>query len=490
MKERVLFSVAELGPSMPLGVNNADITTLECALLERMYYCKVKGRFEEPPPVTAGIFSTRLSTFTSELAKLLRTSTPVSLDDVVEMYQGRKKTIYGNAKLKYERSGLTRKHGYLNSFVKLEKVNPEKAPRCIQPRNAVYNVKMATYIKPLEHRIYDAIRKIFKDGPTVIKGYNVRQIGGIVRGKWKSFKNPVAVGVDAMKFDMHVSAEALRWEHSVYNSVYKDKLLRRMLTWQVDNRGFGWCKDGNLRYKVKGRRASGDMNTALGNCLIMCALIYEYAKSRQVDVKLCNNGDDCVIMMESEDLSRFMVGFDQWFLEMGFRMVAEKPVYDLNHIEFCQMRPIEMDDGSCVMIRNIDVAMRKDSLCTLDVSNRKTLASWMTAVGQGGLSLTGGIPIAQNFYRTYVRLGGGRVSKIAKDINRNSGMHLVSHGMDAQFATPSANVRLQVFKAWGISPDVQVELERHLDEYELSDEPVSVVDRHQNYLPIFHALSR
>lgn len=491
VKSRSLYSIAELSGNLALGVNNADITTLECALLERMYYCKVKEAYEAPPPVKAGLFSTRLSNFHRKLRGYLRHAHPCTLDEVVEMYTGRKKTIYANAKVKLERYGLLRKHGYLNSFVKLEKVNPSKAPRCIQPRNPVYNVRLATYIKPIEHKVYDAIRKIYGDGPTVIKGFNVQQIGAIVRGKWRSFSDPVAIGLDATKFDMHVSVEALEWEHSVYNDVYRCSVLRKMLRWQVDNRGYGWCKDGHLRYAVKGRRASGDMNTSLGNCIIMCALVYAYAEHRGVDIKLCNNGDDCVVMMERRFEHAFMDGLDQWFLEMGFRMVAEKPVYDLNHIEFCQMRPIEMDDGTCRMIRNLPTALRKDSLCTVDIRTAKARKGWLTAVGQGGLALTGGIPVVQNFYRSFIRLGGGYESKIGTHLQRHSGMALLSKGVDHAFSRPSPNVRLQVFKAWGISPDLQCALERHMDGYELADEQaVSATESHLNYSTIFHAIPR
>jgi len=481
-----------LSESRSLGINNADITTLECALLERMYYCKVKGAFVEPPPVTAGLYTARLANFKKLLQKRVGHCSPISLDEVVEMYQGRKRTIYANAKESYEVSGLTRKDGYLNSFVKLEKVNPDKAPRCIQPRKPVYNIMLAKYIKPLEHRMYQAIDKVYGDGPTVIKGYNVDQIGRIIRGKWRSFRNPVAIGLDATKFDMHVSVEALEWEHSNYNDIYRCKTLRRLLTWQVNNKGYGWCKDGSLRYSVRGRRASGDMNTALGNCLIMCALVHAYAEYKSISVKLCNNGDDCVVLMEREHTHNFMEGLDKWFLEMGFRMVAEEPVYELAKIEFCQMHPIEFDDGTCRMIRNIPVAMRKDTLCTISIANQKALKGWFTAVGKGGLALTGGIPIMQNLYRKFVQLGGDVNTKVADDLARNSGMHLMSKGMEAHFVEPSDKVRAQVFAVWDITPAEQLEIERYVDSYEMdpfADVP-QTVDNHQNHNPIWHALSR
>lgn len=490
MRERKLYSITELSSNMPLGVNNADITTLECALLERMYYCKVKDGFEAPPPVTTGLFSARLSSFTQGLSKLLGSATPVSLDTVVEMYRGRKRTIYSNAMAKLERDGLTRKHGYLNTFVKLEKVAVSKAPRCIQPRTPVYNVKLATYIKPIEHRVYHAIKKMFGDGPTVIKGFNVMQIGSIVRGKWNSFDNPVGIGLDATKFDMHVSVEALEWEHSIYNRMYRSTELATMLKWQVDNRGYGWCKDGHLRYKVRGRRASGDMNTALGNCLIMCALVYSYAKEKNVPIKLCNNGDDCMVMMERTHQLTFMDGLDEWFLEMGFRMVAEKPVYALEQIEFCQMRPIELPNGRCLMVRNIPTSLRKDTLCTVNIEDMSSRKGWMTAVGLGGLALTSGVPVVQNFYRAFIRLGGGKRSKIGDQLARNSGSHLLAYQSVGQFVVPADATRLAVFKAWGITPDVQVALEAYYDTFEFEEAKVSAVDRHHNTNILLNALSR
>jgi hypothetical protein len=221
----------------------------------------------------------------------------------------------------------------------------------------------------------------------------------------------------------------------------------------------------------------------------MCALVWAFAKERGIEVKLANNGDDCVVMMERSDEGRFMHELDSWFLHKGFRMVAEAPVYNLCEIEFCQMHPIEMDDGTCMMVRNIPVALRKDTLSSLDLSSRTALLSWFTAVGLGGMALTGGIPIIQNLYRTFIRLGCGKTSKISEEIHRNSGMWLMSNNMDKEFAEPSANVRMQVFLAWGILPDEQEVLEKHLDEYEF-DHTISAVDSHINHQLVFHALSR
>lgn len=474
VKPRTLFSISELSGNMDLGVNNADISTLECALLTRMYYCKVGNDFVAPPPVNSGLFTARLADFKSTLLSKMQTTTKLSLDQVVETYVGRRRTIYQNALNKLTQIGLSRNDARSIAFVKMELVNPEKAPRCIQPRDPAYNLSLGRYIKAVEHKLYDAIRKVYGDGPTVMKGFNVDEIGSIARGKWRSFNDPVAIGLDATKFDMHVSPAALAWEHSVYKALFpNDRKLETLLRWQMNNKGAGYCGDGKLKYSVTGKRFSGDMNTGLGNCLLMSAMVYAYARSRGVPVKLLNNGDDCVVIMEKSDMEKFNVGLDEWFMEMGFRMVAEEPVYELHQIEFCQMHPIEIGEA-CRMVRNIKSTLRKDTMTVHPLTRAIHREKWCTAVGTGGLWLTGGVPVLQDFYQAYQRIGCMRASNMLDDPTFATGMRLMSKGMLEHYREPDAWTRVQVFEAWGVSPDEQVALEQHLRDYELDPSRVSV----------------
>lgn len=466
-KPRRLYSISELSGNLSLGVNNADIDTAECALLTRMYYCLVDGEYVAPPPVNTDLFTGRLADFKRTLLSNVRDTTKSTLQEVVATYTGRRRTIYEKAMKKLVEIGLSRNDARSVMFVKMELVNPTKAPRCIQPRDPAYNLALGRYIKPVEHKLYDAIRRTFGDGPTVMKGYNVEEIGAIVRGKWRSFEAPVAVGLDATKFDMHVSPAALAWEHSIYRSLFPgDRQLRKLLRWQMNNRGAAYCADGSLKYKVTGKRFSGDMNTGLGNCLLMCGLVFAYAKERGVHIKLLNNGDDCVVMMEKEDLTRFCEGLDNWFLEMGFRMVAEEPVTELHKIEFCQMHPIEVGD-KCRMVRNIPSSLRKDTMTVHPLTNTVHREKWCTAVGTGGLWLNGGIPVLQDFYAAYQRIGCMRQSNMLDDPTFATGMRLMSRGMAEHYREPDAWTRVQVFEAWGISPDEQMALEDHFRLFEL-----------------------
>lgn len=63
-----------------------------------------------------------------------------------------------------------------------------------------------------------------------------------------------------------------------------------------------------------------------------------------------------------------------------------------------------------------------------------------------------------------------------------TGMRLMSKGMTAHYREPDEWARVQVFEAWGISPDEQVALERHMQQFELS--PERVLDEIHNDTPL------
>ncbi len=467
------------GELRTLKINNADLNTLAAALLERMYYCKVDGEYVPPPPVSGRAVHTRLRKFRSRLLrKFGELPTKLTPEEFVNMFRGRKYSIYNGALEEFYEVGVMAYHAVSAAFVKCEKVNPTKAPRCIQPRHPVYNIGVGSYLKHIEHRLYKSIAKVFGDKDVVIKGFNVRQIAGIMQRKWNSFKNPVGVGMDATKFDMHVSAEMLQWEHSIYKALYpEDKELQRLLKMQIYNKGVGHCDDGKLRYKVKGRRFSGDMNTALGNCLVMCAMIYAYAEERGINIKLMNNGDDCVIFMESEDVARFHVGLEEWFYEMGFRMTREAPAYKLEAVEFCQMRFIQTSEGP-IMVRNIDAAREKDSMCLFPLNSEKAMRKWLWAVGECGLALTGGIPVMQAMYECYMR--NGVDSNMDNAVQLQRGAVFLRKGLASKHMPVSDEARVSFMEAWGMTPDEQVALESYYEQHTIN----WMVNHTDNFLQI------
>jgi hypothetical protein len=159
--------------------------------------------------------------------------------------------VYEDAFASLQKDPLTQFDAALHSFVKYEKQDLRKAPRVINPRSPRYNLTLGKYIKFLEKRVYKAINRAYgaHTSHTVIKGLNVMESGAVVAAKWARFRTPVAVGLDAKKFDMHTSIPALRYEHSVYTGIFpQSRELAQLLRWQEKNKGNAYCEDGIVKF--------------------------------------------------------------------------------------------------------------------------------------------------------------------------------------------------------------------------------------------------
>jgi hypothetical protein len=470
-KTRKTYLVNGASPSVEFRAHNNNIVNLERAVNERVFLVARDGGYAEPPrPRSSEFFAGRLSGFRKLLATKLFKTTPISYDQFVGLYTGRRRLVYQQAADSLLRGEtLIRRDAMIRCFVKAEKVNfsskSDPTPRVIQPRSPRYNIEVGRYLRPIEERIYKSIAKVF-GSRTVFKGMNAVEQGKLMSEKWRRFRNPVAVGLDASRFDQHVSPAALAWEHEVYASCFRDpEYLKELLSWQLSNSGVGFCADGRLRYTVDGCRMSGDMNTALGNCLLMCAMVHAYcAYSSITQFELANNGDDCVVIMESDCLGRFTFGLDAWFTEMGFTMKVESPVYELERIEFCQTRPV-LGPRGYTMTRIPQVAMAKDCMSLVPVDRKCDYDGWLAAVGLGGLSLTSGMPVWQSFYRAFVR---GSSGARPKDDDQHTGFKMLASRLDPIERPVTQEARYSFWLAFGVTPDAQMALEEYYDRSDLS----------------------
>lgn len=478
-KERSVYRLSGLSGTTVYGVHNNNLANLRRGLMERVYFVEREGTLARPPAPAEGVFETRLLGFKEQLQKWIEMAVPCTYDEFVKLYAGdRRQKIYQAACESLSVKEVEAPDAWMTTFVKAEKINLSKkddpAPRVIQPRTPRYNVEVGRYLKRLEKSVYRWIAKVYGE-VTVLKGYNAHETGQLLREKWDRYKQPVAVGLDASRFDQHVSVQALRWEHSVYAKCFypgeRAKLLR-LLEWQITNRGIARASDGHIRYRVEGCRMSGDMNTALGNCLLMSAMVWAYLQEKGVAASLANNGDDCVVIMEKADLARFMDGLSDWFREMGFTMKIETPVYVFERIEFCQTHPLWTPQG-WIMCRDGLVAMSKDCHSVLPLGQGKVALGWCTAIGECGLALAGGVPIFQEFYLAMMRGGGGH--RIGRHPALESGFAIMSAGMQRKVQPIDDGTRVSFWEAFGILPSLQVELEERLRQVELN--PLSILRR-------------
>lgn len=465
-KERRYVRVAGVAPDTVIQPFTNDLDTLLRGVLERVFYVKSKeGRFVRPPKPDTPTWHRRMAAADEMLERHLPSTAPMSHQQFVDSYAGRKKVVYQRAldDIRAGRSSLE-EDAKLNIFVKFEKTDwttkKDPVPRIISPRDPKFNIRVGRYLKPLEHRLFKSIAKMFGH-PTVIKGYNAEKSAELLREKWDMFRRPVAVGLDASRFDQHVSKCALAWEHQIYLKCFKQRKhkdrLAKLLKCQLVNTAAGQTADGVVKYTINGTRMSGDMNTSLGNCLIMCMMIKAHALEQGVNVALANNGDDCVVFMEEDDLDVYMDGLSDWFLGMGFNMVVETPVNEFEKIEFCQTKPV-FDGSMWVMCRNIKTAIVKDSVMLAPYDNGKIFRGWLDAVGTGGLALAGGLPVFQELYQAYVRSGCRR--KIPEELIPWS-FRSLKDGQKRGYRDVHPEARSSFYSAFGITPDEQVCLEKY-----------------------------
>jgi len=324
----------------------------------------------------------------------------------------------------------------------------------------------------MEKPIFRAISRVFGQRVTVFKGLNADEMGSEMRLLWDKYDDPVAVGLDASRFDASVDAGLLEWEHSLYNMLFRDKELARLLRMQLKNVGVSYCYDGKIKYHTRGGRGSGDMNTSLGNSLIMCAIVWVWLRKVGVKASLANNGDDCVVIMDCSSYPSFSEGFSAFTSNLGFTMVVEQAVDEFERIEFCQTRPVWVDGWR--MVRNFGTAREKDSLCLFPLLDRGALQSWLYTVGEGGLALTSGVPVFQSMYCAYMR--NGKPSNMASAVFMQTGARILGKGMESKYREVSSDTRLSFFKAFGVTPDEQTALEEYYSTWTVGSRVVLVGD--------------
>lgn len=472
-KERAVYVLGGVASGdRTLSTNAADVMTTCAAIAERMIYARVGGKLLRRAGHSKEYFDTHLGEFKLKVVKATgRTFHPVDPQEFADSYTGRKRTLYQSYIDDYVATGVQQMHAVFSTFMKVEKVPHNKSPRTIQPRHPVYNIGLGRYLKHVEKKVFRAIARVFNQRYVVFKGLNSMEMGQELRALWDQFNDPVAIGIDASRFDASVCAGLLEHEHSLYNSMFHCKELARLLRMQVNNRGVARCFDGTVKYTVKGGRGSGDMNTSLGNSYIMCAIIWSWLKKSGVRAKLVNNGDDCVVLVERQHVPTFSQGFSEYALALGFTMVVEQPVEVFEHIEFCQTHPVY--DGECWrMVRNFNSAREKDSMCLFPLDTKGALRSWLYAVGECGLALTAGMPVYQEMYSAFMR--SGKPSKMAEANFMQGGRMMMARGMDSKARPVTADARVSFFEAFGITPDEQTAMEEYYRGWRISHQVVSV----------------
>jgi len=478
-KIRKFFKLEGMGVrGNTISAHNHSLKNVLRALVERRFLVKSKdGSLVPPPQPKIGVVHKRLANVKRDLIALISTPTRMTMSEFIDTRPSRLRKRYTDAMSSYIEFGLSEKQTWINQFIKFEKVNLTKksdpVPRNIQPRSPEYNLRLGMFLSPIEgfggsHPMYEAIASLY-GGPTVMKGMNAGQVAtNIVEASQmvmdqSSAQEPelVYVGCDASRFDQHVSRKMLEWEHSIYLELYMNhpdlSELRWLLSKQLTTKATTYAQDEEgvqyrVTYQDEGQRSSGDMNTGLGNCAIMCALLYTYLVEVAgiTNMRVINNGDDAVIIMTGSDYMQFSEeSFKDWFLEMGFTMTMEDPVQELEKLEFCQSHPVKTPDG-WIMVPNID-NLNKFGVALVD---KGKIDDWIREVGVAGRLWLAGIPIWYQYFCQYPN-DGKESSKPALNEQNAWSLYWNSLGMSERSSEVAEETRISFYNAFGITPQEQ-----------------------------------
>lgn len=348
----------------------------------------------------------RLRARARRLARRLPKVKPWELSRGPSTYSGRKRLRYERAAEKVRVRPTTRRDAQVRAFIKFEKLMKVSDPRMIQHRSWRYNVDLMRYLKPLEHIIYEmkGDGKLLPKGRSIAKGLSNKARAAMFVRKWKEFEDPVAITLDVSRFDRHVNEDLLRIEHTIYRAMHNyDPHLTQLLGWQINNKA---TTVQGIRYTRRGGRMSGDMNTALGNCILMVLMCSDYLEQLNVKYDLLDDGDDCLVIVERKDAKKVEDGAIAQFLDYGMSVKVENVADRLEDVEWCQSRLVETEIGEWTFARNWTKVLSIDLAGVKYLSSEKAQRRLAKTIGIGELSGFAGLPILQEYALALIRNGG------------------------------------------------------------------------------------
>jgi hypothetical protein len=318
-------------------------------------------------------------------------------------YSGKKRERYLQATDSLIGNPWTYKDSMVKMFVKCEKIKlssgkPNPDPRAIQARSPRYCVELARYLHPIEEQIYpmmgNRINKLPR-GRLIGKGLNSVERASLLVSKWGAFEIPVCLSLDCTRFDLHVNESLLEVEHALYKVCNSDPLFQRLLEAQLSNKG---VTSKGLKYRCPGGRMSGDMNTALGNCIIMITMVASFFEDANIKYNVLDDGDDCLVLIESSDLEYVQKHIGDHFLSCGHVVKIENVAWNLESIEWCQSRPINYKGERWKFVRDpwkvMSTSLVSPKWRSYDMQGR---AKYLNTIGMCELALNLGVPVLQEY---------------------------------------------------------------------------------------------
>jgi hypothetical protein len=384
----------------------------------------------------------------------------------------------------------------LKAFVKAEKWEGWKVakPRMIFPRSPRYNLHLSTWLKPFEHWLWGNLKSRDVGGignsRVVAKGLNQTSRANLIVRKMRAIGDCMVFEVDGKAFEAHVDRWQLLCEHAVYESAYpRDGDLKKTLNKQLRN--FGRTFSG-VKFSRDGGRSSGDVNTGMGNTLVMLAVVAGVMRSLSVSRwDTLVDGDNALLFLPRYHCSRVHAEFGEVALRIsGHEMTLERPVSVVEEVRFGRSAPVQTERG-WKMVRDWRRVLSHTTSSHVHLREPQFLREFLHGVALCERSLCGRVPVLWKFVE---RL------RTCTSIRRNPRLHGLRDYealgvdlaalVDAPVEQPDDLARQSFFKAFGVCPEEQVALEESLDGFSVRDAmPVVSYDCSELAWPIEHDFS-
>jgi hypothetical protein len=413
-------------------------------------------------------------------ARIGRPWTDEQLVEWIESLPKKKRERYMEAYHSLKEKPFNKSDAKVKCFIKQEltKRKPGKfyKPRMIQYRTARFLVYVARWLKPIEHAFYQAKNLFCKGGKNCAKNMNSSERGRHLAGMVKTLRCPKSLSLDGTSFDAHVNCLLLDVERGFYNSCASGagwssedrSKFNSAMKLQKDNRVSGVFEDGKISYVAKGRRMSGDLNTALGNCVLMSLMTEDVFSSLVGDAwRMLDDGDDCVVVVESEMWNegmdeRLRLLYRGFGMDMKIESTADARIVE--NIEFCQSRPV-LVRGEYQMVRDYAKVMNTTRMGVRWHASVEGFKAFAGSVGLGDGIGNVGVPVIQVWAEYLRTVAEGRFTReVVADIWR---FNSVDWNSSCCVVEPSDETRRSFERAFGLSPLDQVLLEETIKSFPL-----------------------
>jgi len=255
--------------------------------------------------------------------------------------------------------------------------------------------------------------------------------------------------------DQHCHKESLQFEYSIYLSIFNyATLLADLLSLQIVNKCVMFAGDYIIKYDYVGR-CSGDLNTGLGNCVLMCGMIWSYLNDLNINrAEVFNNGDDMCLFVEKADFDKVVGGIERYFDDLGFKIKVEGSTEIFEEIEFCQHHPIQVDIDAWRMVKGPN-KIRKHLSTAKHMFTKEFHEDYVSEIGTAGVAIYSGTPIGQEFF--------GQLASLPKTRDRRDQLHGSLFYMSERLESKKCNItplaRDSYCRAFGVTPAEQLEEE-------------------------------